>query len=111
LDIHERNGVDLWDRPSVGAQTVAVLEKVLARTVGVKRLETEFADQAQNSLLTGAHPLPTDFNDLAVTNGVVERTAAHTVSRLDHHDVDPVGSKRPGGRQASKPRTYDHDGG
>jgi hypothetical protein len=111
LDIDERSGIDLGDRPSIGAQTLTVFEEVLARTVGVKRFETEFADQAQYSLLTRAHPLSADFNDLAVTDGVIEGSSPDAVSSLDDQDVDTMGSKRSSGREAGEPRAYDHDSG
>jgi hypothetical protein len=69
-----------------------VLEEVLARSVGVERFETELFDQGLDSLLTRTHPLAADFDDLAVTNGMVERPSAHTVPSLEHHDVDSLSS-------------------
>jgi hypothetical protein len=111
LDIDERHGIDLGDRPSIGAQTLAVFEEVLARTVGVKRFETEFADQAKYSLLTRTHPLSADLNDLAVTDGMVEGTSSDTISSLDDQDVDTLDTKRSSGREAGEPRANDHDSG
>jgi hypothetical protein len=111
LDIHERQRIDFGDRPLIGTQTIAVLEKVLTRSVGVERFETEFVNQGQDALLTGAHPLSSNFNDFAVSNGMVERTSTYAVPGLDYNNVDSMGSKRSGGRQARQPCAYDYDCG
>jgi hypothetical protein len=92
LNIHERERIDLWDRPSIGTQTIAVLEKVLTRSVGVERFETEFVDQGQYSLLTGTYPLTSNFNDFALSNGMVERSTTHAVPGFDDNDVDSLGA-------------------
>jgi hypothetical protein len=88
-----------------------VFEEVLTRSEGVEGFETEFADQSEDSLLTGANPLSTDFNDFALTDGMVERTATHAVPGLEHDDVDALRSQYSCSRQAGQSSAYhDHHG-